>query len=357
MKDLLVYIAVGIILLSLVGGYVSSGAKPGETLAVSAAAENNSAVSAQVGVLLNSVSTLEEVYFKETLKENMPDGCSVHFSDASGNAQTQLDMLRRMLSDGYGVIFLELFPESDAAQCVELAKLEDVPLVFLGDEPTQEVMDSWEKLYYLGFADSNDYETAAEALRSIFLSNRNVLDKDQDGVISYSVLSTSAFTGSENKRRFDAVFEERNLSASLVTDAVTESFEYYIYRELRGIAKTDTELLICASSNDAAVAAEYFSDTEAFDTLPDIEIAVLTLDDGSRNLVDSGQAILAVGTDGTQLGAVGAKLANLLLSGAAPTAETLGTAMDGRSVRIARTVLVSSYAKAVNAAVPVVDAR
>lgn len=341
MKHILIYIVVGILLLSVVTAYGNADRNKNDMVAAVAAADNTAVLSSKVGVLLNSVSTLEEVNFRTAFKEGLPEGCDVHFSDASGNPETQLAMLRKMLSDGYRVIFIELIDGSDVDQFIELAMLKQVPLVFMGEEPAQEQLNKWDMLYYIGFTDSDAYESMAEAISRAFSGNVALMDKNRDGKLVYSVLSTSKYTASSKNAVMSRVFSDHNLKLELSTDAVKESFEYSMYKTLRSIAKTDTELLVCESSNDAYLAWQYYHDTDAFDEAPAIEFAVLALDDGSEKMITEGSAVIAVGRDGKAMGEIGAKLCSMLMAGETPTAEALGVAMDGRCIRFDNTMLFS----------------
>ena len=80
-------------------------------------------------------------------------------------------------------------------EIIDLAKENDVPVIFLTGEPVAEDMMQWEKLYYVGAKDEENSQGVmqGELAAELIHSDRRV-DRNRDGKIQYVVLEGSLGT-------------------------------------------------------------------------------------------------------------------------------------------------------------------
>jgi methyl-galactoside transport system substrate-binding protein len=95
-----------------------------------------------------------------------------------------------MIEKGCDVICINLVDRTAPKKIIDLAKKNDIPVIFFNRELVEEDLNQWEELYYVG-ADAAESgimegEVAAEALRN------EEADKNGDGVIQYIVLEGEA---------------------------------------------------------------------------------------------------------------------------------------------------------------------
>lgn len=127
--------------------------------------------------------------FKEQMDELETDELEtiVTVRDAAGSQRTQNDQVRELINAGCNVLCVNLVDRADPSEVIDLARENDVPIIFFNREPVAEDLLQWEQMYYVG-ADAKESgvmqgEVAAEA---ILADDR--IDRNNDGKIQYVVL-------------------------------------------------------------------------------------------------------------------------------------------------------------------------
>ena len=115
---------------------------------------------------------------------------TIEVYNASGSQQTQNKQMETMIEKGCDVICINLVDRTSPKKIIDLAKKNNIPVIFFNRELVEEDLNQWEELYYVG-ADAAESgimegEVAAEALRD------EAADKNGDGVIQYIVLEGEA---------------------------------------------------------------------------------------------------------------------------------------------------------------------
>ncbi len=121
------------------------------------------------------------------VRENQNFQTVITVRDAAGSQRTQEDQVRELLEAGCNVLCVNLVDRADPSEIIDLARKNNVPLIFFNREPVAEDMLQWERLYYVGApADQSGNmqgELAAEAIK-----NSGQIDRNKDGKIQYVVL-------------------------------------------------------------------------------------------------------------------------------------------------------------------------
>lgn len=157
--------------------------------------------------------------------------------DAAGSQRTQNDQVKELIDAGCSVLCVNLVDRADPSEIIDLARDNDVPIIFFNREPVAEDLMQWEKLYYVGaYAEQSGImqgELAAEAIRS-----EAAIDRNKDGKIQYVVLEGEA--GHQ-----DAIIRTENAVDTLKNSGIElEKLSYQIANWNRAQAQNRMEQLI-----------------------------------------------------------------------------------------------------------------
>ncbi len=111
-----------------------------------------------------NMSSMDDMYFKNALLEELGEGFSVHALSTAATGGDQAAMFRKMVERGYRLIVVELFDTDMADEYIRLAKENDIILIFIGEEPTSQQMAEMDNLYYVGFSTGNVMRELADAI-------------------------------------------------------------------------------------------------------------------------------------------------------------------------------------------------
>ena len=108
--------------------------------------------------------------------------------DAAGSQRTQNDQVKALIDEGSNVLCVNLVDRADPSEIIDLARENDVPVIFFNREPVAEDMMQWEKLYYVG-ADAKDSAVfEGRILVDAYKKDSSSLDRNGDGIVSYVLL-------------------------------------------------------------------------------------------------------------------------------------------------------------------------
>lgn len=130
---------------------------------------------------------------KERLQKYGEEGfeTSILIREAAGSQRTQDDQVKELIDAGCNVLCVNLVDRADPSEIIDLARENDVPIIFFNREPVAEDMMQWERLYYVGaFADQSGImqgELAVELIQS-----DPSVDRNRDGKIQYVILEGEA---------------------------------------------------------------------------------------------------------------------------------------------------------------------
>ncbi|MFU7514313.1 galactose ABC transporter substrate-binding protein [Clostridium sp. HCS.1] len=110
------------------------------------------------------------------------------FVDAKGSTLNQGNQVDRFINQDYDVICVNLVDRTAAATIIDKAKSADIPLIFFNREPVEEDMDRWNKVYYVGAQAEQSARLQADIVAEQWISNKEIYDKNKDGIIQYVML-------------------------------------------------------------------------------------------------------------------------------------------------------------------------
>ncbi len=112
---------------------------------------------------------------------------TVMVRDAAGSQRTQDDQVRELIDMNCNVLCVNLVDRADPSEIIDLARDNDVPIIFFNREPVAEDMMQWEKLYYVGAKAQQSGEMQGELAADAVAGDAQT-DRNRDGKIQYVVL-------------------------------------------------------------------------------------------------------------------------------------------------------------------------
>ena len=165
-------------------------------LASCAQEEPSEAVRARVGVACydqNDIfigELLECVEEELSLLEDDSFQAAVTVRDGARSQKIQNDQVEELIDAGCDVLCVNLVDRADPSEIIDLARENQVPIIFFNREPVAEDMLQWEKLYYVG-ADAKQSGVMQGELAAEAIKENPQIDRNKDGKIQYVVLKES----------------------------------------------------------------------------------------------------------------------------------------------------------------------
>lgn len=111
--------------------------------------------------------------------------------DASKTQSTQNKQVEKMIEDGCNVICVNLVDRTAPKKIIDLAKANNVPIVFFNRELVAEDLQQWSGLYYVG-ANAEESGVMEGQVAANAWKAAPAADKNGDGIIQYVVLEGEA---------------------------------------------------------------------------------------------------------------------------------------------------------------------
>ena len=162
-------------------------------LASCTAEEQTGIARAQVGVACYNQSDIfiSELLdcFEEKLNqlEKGSFEATVTVRDGAGSQRIQNDQVKELVDAGCNVLCVNLVDRADPSEIIDIARENDIPIIFFNREPVAEDMMQWDKLYYVG-ADAKQSGVMQGELAADAIETEPQIDRNKDGKIQYVVL-------------------------------------------------------------------------------------------------------------------------------------------------------------------------
>lgn len=122
---------------------------------------------------------------KQLVQALEAEGYRVETANARQDQALQHSQIRRFMEKEADILMVEPVITAEEAAIAEAAEEEDVPLIFLNDPPEKEMLDDGRMLCYVG----SDHTQAGYLQGVLVAALPDGGDKNQDGVVSYLVIS------------------------------------------------------------------------------------------------------------------------------------------------------------------------
>ena len=184
-KRILAFLLAGALVLASTG---CTGAAPGSGSAQSAQWQTGTKTGQEQGTVGLCIEQTDDLFLAEYYSELQTllqtKGYTLLAQQNEGGAATQAEQIKAYAQQGAGAVIVNLTPSTDTARVVTALKNAGLPAVLVGQEPTRELLDSYDRMVYVG----------ASGLQAGTLQGELVLDTptkgdlNGDGVISYVMI-------------------------------------------------------------------------------------------------------------------------------------------------------------------------
>ena len=182
----------------------------------------------------------------EKINEEQNLNISVTFLDANNQQEVQFDQLDVFLQQGVDVLCVNIVNREDAAEMIDAAKKEDVPIVFFNREPITMDMMRWDKVYYVGCDAGESGRLQGEMVVEYWNENA-VTDKNNDGIMQ------CVFLNGEPNHQDTVQRTENNLQAFQVNGLEIEILASYTANWQREEAKNQIDSCLDAFGEEVEV--------------------------------------------------------------------------------------------------------
>lgn len=126
--------------------------------------------------------------FKSDLEKEKSDSLEITtmVREAAGSKEIQNEQVEELIDAGCNVLCVNLVDRADPSEIIDMARENNVPLIFFNREPVSEDMTQWDQIYYVG-ADAKQSGELQGELATEVIKNGGV-DRNGDGKIQYVIL-------------------------------------------------------------------------------------------------------------------------------------------------------------------------
>ena len=334
MKHFVIYALAAMLLFTMIGHFAAAQTvDPGLTASVRQAmvltVEDSTGAEEPVvmplGVLQANMSSMDDVYFRNTLKSSLGDAFEVHCVETPESRDDQVAMFKKMVDKGYKMIVVQLFDSDMAGDYIDMSQEKGVTLIFTGDQPAAEDLARMDNLYYVGYSSSNVMRQLADAIIMGWENDQSNLDLKPDDRLVYGVFTKDDYGENGNEIALDSYLGAAGIEAEMGLNAITQAYSFDLQKEVDNILYAGGEMIICDNSSYARQISNYLTDPDEFtEQLQKTRIFLTTADEAAREMVEEGRAMFAAGANGNDLGKTVASLAQVLARGEVPTEKNIG---------------------------------
>lgn len=269
-------------------------------------------------------------------------GAELEIADSENSQPTQYEQVEQFVQNGKEVLIINPVDATAAAQMIDKAKAVNLPLIFLNRLPEESILNSYDKVWYVGSIREEQGAFSAQILADYFLANP-AADKNGDGKIQY--VSLSGEPGHSDAAFTHNYFVKALEDADFELDKLAE--DTGMWDRIKSKDKTDSWLLnigpermeaIRADNDDMALGAIDALQAIGYNTGdPEKYIPVVGIDATADALdaIETGFMLGTVLNDAETQGKTAVRMAIAAAKGEALNRETIGYDLtDGKYVWI-----------------------
>ncbi|MGX6961209.1 galactose ABC transporter substrate-binding protein [Vagococcus xieshaowenii] len=114
-------------------------------------------------------------------------GVTLELVDSQNKQPTQNEQVDTFITKGVNALAINAVDRTAAGPIVEKAKAKELPIVFLNREPEEDIMNSYDKVWYVGAKAEQSGTLSGEIIVDYFNEHKEA-DKNGDGKIQYVML-------------------------------------------------------------------------------------------------------------------------------------------------------------------------
>ncbi len=338
MKHFFVYIALAILLFAYIGQntipqeFVGSAREtiiaPAAMVATAAVMQPESDIAVEqaepveeilptLGIVVKKTADSDTNRVITSIEKNIPDEqLNVHTSDSIGDPDLQLEILDKMISEGYSYLVVELYDADYTELILDKIGTAGIPALFFGEQPELAQLEEYTNLYFIGFDEASFVELLAEETAKIFYHPTvpiNFLTTETD--ITYSTLTQTSIGSDEIWASYEELLTSYDITYTHAVDERIDAGTLDARESSRPMVAAGTELIIFDNSSNASDVLDYFYDPQYNWMKPRALMVITDYDDTTRQLMDEGEVIFALSKDYSQLGVFASEVMNMIITG------------------------------------------
>lgn len=231
--------------------------------------------------------------FREQLDYLEREDCDITMTirDAAGSQRTQDDQVASLITEGCDILCVNLVDRADPSEIIDVARENDVPIIFFNREPVAEDLKQWDKLYYVG-ADAKQSGVMQGELAVDIIRENSRIDRNKDGKIQYVVLEGEA--GHQ-----DAIIRTESVVDTLKNSGIElEKLSWQIANwnraqaqnrmtQMIGQYQTEIELVLANNDDMALGAIDAYEKTNFTESALPVFLGIDGTDAGLQAILDS----------------------------------------------------------------------
>ena len=111
--------------------------------------------------------------------------------DGKDDQSAQDDVVEGIIDAGCDILCVGLVDRTAPSKIIEMAKKEDIPIIFFNREPVRVDLMKWDKIYYVG-ADAQQSGVMQGEIAAAVIQGNQEVDRNGDGKIQYVLLEGEA---------------------------------------------------------------------------------------------------------------------------------------------------------------------
>ena len=183
------------------------------------------------------LSQITEEIRSRAKEDSGPMKITVSAKGADGSQRTQDEQVEELIASGCNILFVNLVDRTDPSNIIDLARDNNVPIIFYNRELVKEDLMQWDKLYYVGAKAGQSAELQGQEIAAYIAAHPEV-DSNGDGKIQYVMLK-----GEPGHQ--DAIIRSEKVVETLLAEGVElDKLSYEVANWSRAQAENRTSQLI-----------------------------------------------------------------------------------------------------------------
>ena len=249
-------------------------------------------------------------------------GAKIEMADGRDDQTTQNEQIENFIAEGVNVLIINPVDRMASQPVIDKAKSAGIPVVFINREPASEMLNSYEKAYYVGAKAEESGIEAGELIAEYFKSHPEA-DKNHDGKLQFVMLKGQ--NGHQDmilrsKYSVEAI-KNAGIEPVEIASAIANWDKLQAMNIMNGFAMSigpeNIEAVIANNDEMALGAVEALKNSDYNKGDKDFYIPVVGVDANASALdaMDKGEMLGTVLNDADNQGKAAVRLANALASG------------------------------------------
>lgn len=195
MKKLSMFLAIMMVLATFIGCTqqpVATEAQPTEAAAAATEAVAEAVATTApdkapvIGFVVFDYANAFMAYIRKGIENYCADGkATLNVVDSANDQAKQNEQITTLIQKKVDVLIVNLVDPGAGQTILDQAKAADIPVVFINRAPKLEILDTWEKTWYVGLDWSDPGLVQATQVKDHWTANQAAMDKNGDGILQY----------------------------------------------------------------------------------------------------------------------------------------------------------------------------